>query len=71
MPQLAGISAGRLLLAIHPSLVSTVRLASLPRREGKAGFVVVDKSELAECTPTDAHLELGRRSPTPLPLSEG
>lgn len=45
--------AGRVVLAVHPSLVSTARLATLLRREGKAGFVVVDMSDLADFTPTD------------------
>lgn len=41
------------LLAVHPSLVPTSRLAELTRREGKAGFVVVDMTDLADFTPTD------------------
>ncbi|WP_228548998.1 MULTISPECIES: DUF5701 family protein [unclassified Dietzia] len=69
VPGLAGITAGRLrehaaslpadvavgrpVLAVHPSLVPTAQLVSLLRREGRAGFVVVDMSDLAEFTPTD------------------
>lgn len=92
-------ATGRVALAVHPSLVSTARLATLLSREGKAGFVVVDMSDLADFTPTDdvhvpdaplylvgdvtrdddmlgwtptdAHAELGRRSRTPLTISEG
>ncbi|WP_230931435.1 DUF5701 family protein [Dietzia aurantiaca] len=45
--------AARTVLAVHPSLVPTARLAELMRREGKAGFVVVDMSDLADFTPTD------------------
>lgn len=45
--------ATRTVLAVHPSLVPTARLAELMRREGKAGFVVVDMSDLADFTPTD------------------
>jgi len=41
------------LLAVHPSLVPTSRLAELTRREGKAGFVVVDMTDLADFAPTD------------------
>ncbi|MDV8001159.1 DUF5701 family protein [Rhodococcus sp. IEGM 1408] len=44
---------GRVVLAVHPSLVSTARLATLLSREGKAGFVVVDMSDLADFSPTD------------------
>ncbi|MBC7295260.1 MAG: hypothetical protein H5T79_02775 [Dietzia sp.] len=44
---------GRPVLAVHPSFVSTARLATLLRRGGRAGFVVVDMSDLAEFTPTD------------------
>lgn len=65
VPELAGITADRLrdlaaelptgpgLLAVHPTLVPTARLAELMRREGKAGFVVVDMIDLADFTPTD------------------
>lgn len=91
-------ATGRVALAVHPSLVSTARLATLLSREGKAGFVV-DMSDLVDFTPTDdvhvpdaplylvgdvtrdddmlgwtptdAHAELGRRSRTPLTISEG
>ena len=45
--------SGRLVLAVHPSFVSVARLVTLLRRKGKAGFVVVDMSDLAEFTPTD------------------
>ncbi|MFN7242482.1 MAG: DUF5701 family protein [Dietzia cercidiphylli] len=38
---------GRPVLAVHPSFVSTARLATLLRRGGRAGFVVVDMSDLA------------------------
>ena len=41
------------LLAVHPSLVPTSRLAELMRRGGRAGFVVVDMTDLADFTPTD------------------
>lgn len=44
---------GRPLLAIHPDLVPTAKLATLMRRQGKAGFVVVDMTDLADFTPTD------------------
>lgn len=44
---------GRVVLAVHPSLVPTPRLATLLRREGRAGFVVVDMSDLAEFAPID------------------
>ena len=47
------VRAARTVLAVHPSLVPTARLAELMRREGKAGFVVVDMSDLADFTPTD------------------
>lgn len=47
------VRAARTALAVHPSLVPTARLAELMRREGKAGFVVVDMSDLADFTPTD------------------
>lgn len=40
-------------LAVHPSLVPTARLAGLMSRGGKAGFVVVDMTDLADFTPTD------------------
>ena len=40
-------------LAVHPSLVPTARLAGLMSRGGKAGFVVVDRTDLADFTPTD------------------
>lgn len=40
-------------LAIHPAAVPTADLATLLRREGKPGFVVVDMTDLAEFTPTD------------------
>ena len=69
VPELAGITAenlraharalpdspsdDRAIVAVHPSLVSTARLATLMRRDGKAGFVVVDMTDLAEFTPTD------------------
>ena len=48
-----GPGTGRVVLAVHPSLVSTARLAPLLSREGKAGFVVVDMSDLADFSPTD------------------
>ncbi|PWZ72351.1 hypothetical protein DD902_13405, partial [Staphylococcus pseudintermedius] len=38
---------------VHPSLLPTARLATLMRRHGKAGFVVVDMTDLAEFVPTD------------------
>lgn len=44
---------GGSVLAVHPSLVPTARLATLMRRDGKAGFVVVDMTDLAEFVPTD------------------
>lgn len=65
VPELAGITADRLLdlaaelptgpglLAVDPTLVPTARLAELMSRDGKAGFVVVDMTDLAEFTPTD------------------
>lgn len=66
MHDLAGISADELrrlgselpdapgsVVAVHPALVSTAGLATLMRREGKRGFVVVDMTDLAEFTPTD------------------
>lgn len=40
-------------LAVHPSLVPTALLAELMSRDGKAGFVVVDMTDLADFTPTD------------------
>lgn len=40
-------------LAVHPGLVPAADLATLLRREGKEGFVVVDMTDLAEFTPTD------------------
>ena len=43
----------RAIVAVHPALLSTERLATLMRREGKAGFVVVDMTDLAAFTPTD------------------
>lgn len=49
----ADAGAGRPVLAVHPSFVSTARLATLLRRGGRAGFVVVDMSDLAGFTPTD------------------
>ncbi len=48
-----GGSGGGAVLAVHPSLVPAARLATLMRREGKAGFVVVDMTDLADFTPTD------------------
>ncbi|AWH96109.1 hypothetical protein A6048_12065 [Dietzia psychralcaliphila] len=45
--------AGRPVLAVHPSFVSTARLTPLLSRGGRAGFVVVDMSDLDEFTPTD------------------
>ena len=65
VPELAGITADRLrdlaaelptgpgLLAVDPTLVPTALLAELMSRDGKAGFVVVDMTDLAEFTPTD------------------
>ena len=54
-------------LAVHPSLVPTARLAELMSRDGKAGFVVVDMTDLADFTPTDdIHLP-----DTPLYLLDG
>ncbi|EYT57026.1 hypothetical protein H483_0116090 [Dietzia sp. UCD-THP] len=47
------VAVGRPLLAIHPSFVPAAQLVSLLRREGRAGFVVVDMTDLAEFTPTD------------------
>lgn len=43
----------RAVLAVHPSLVSSARLATLMRRQGRAGFVVVDMTDLADFVPTD------------------
>ena len=43
----------RALVAVHPSLLSPDRLATLMRRDGKAGFVVVGMTDLAGFTPTD------------------
>lgn len=64
--ELAGISADELrvhartlpetagaVLVVHPALVKTADLATLLRREGRAGFVVVDMTDLAEFAPTD------------------
>ena len=69
VPELAGISAGRLreyaaalpvdrgtgrmVLAVHPSLVPAAELTRLLHRDGKVGFVVVDMTDLADFTPTD------------------
>lgn len=43
---------GHALLAVHPDLVPTSELATLMRRREKAGFVVVDMTDLADFTPT-------------------
>lgn len=48
LPETAGA-----VLMVHPALVRTADLATLLRREDKAGFVVVDMTDLAEFTPTD------------------
>ncbi len=48
-----GADARGPLLVVSPSLVPTERLAGLMRREGKAGFVVVDMTDLGDFTPTD------------------
>lgn len=48
-----GRDEGGAVLAVHPSLLSAARLAALMRRDGKAGFVVVDMTDLADFTPTD------------------
>ena len=69
MPELAGITparlrelaaelpvdgvGGRVVLAVHPQLVPAARLTPLLRREGRAGFVVVDLTDLADFAPTD------------------
>ena len=44
---------GQPLLTVHPDLVPTAQLATLMRRQGKAGFVVVDMTDLADFSPTD------------------
>lgn len=46
-------SGGATVLAVHPSLVPTAQLATLMRRQGKGGFVVVDMTDLADFSPTD------------------
>lgn len=69
VPEMAGISVAQLrtiaatlkadpmpegaVLAVNPALVPTAELATLLRREGRAGFVVVDMTDLAEFVPTD------------------
>lgn len=40
-------------LVVHPALVPAADLATLLRREGKAGFVVVDMTDLTDFAPTD------------------
>lgn len=49
----AGAATAAPVLAVHPELVPATDLATLLRRDGKAGFVVVDLTDLAEFTPTD------------------
>lgn len=69
LPELAGVGArelrdhaaalpawpggGRVVLAVHPSLVPVARLATMMSREGKPGFVVGDMTDLADFHPTD------------------
>ncbi|WP_314035037.1 DUF5701 family protein [Dietzia sp. CH92] len=48
-----GRGDGGAVLAVHPSLLSAAQLTTLMRRDGKAGFVVVDMTDLADFTPTD------------------
>ncbi|AWH92621.1 DUF5701 family protein [Dietzia lutea] len=48
-----GRDGGGAVLAVHPALLSATRLAARMRRDGKAGFVVVDMTDLADFTPTD------------------
>ena len=67
VPGLAGISPARLreygsqlhggpagsVVAVNPELVPAAQLTPLVTREGKAGFVVVDMTDLADFAPTD------------------
>lgn len=41
------------LLALHPDIAPVSELASLMRRSGRAGFVVVDLTDVDEFAPTD------------------
>jgi len=63
---LAGISADELrrlgaglpdapgaVVVVHPGLVPAAAVATLMRREGRRGFVVVDMTDLADFAPTD------------------